>query len=489
MRFHRTSADATRDFGIGIDFGTTNSVAAVYDGRDVTVVELEPGSRVMPSASYIDTHFAVATGNEAIRTYIDSNRGRRVELRAEVLGEGRLSTGQIDPDTGIPGAAETQKIYGREIDDAGLPGRLFHGTKRLLGSPDAERIVVFNRPFRLVALITPILLHIQRAIERSLQEREGAGRAADHACIGFPVRFEGADRDDDQLALSRLSEANRYAGIARQQFCPEPIAAAISHFHSDPPQGESHALAVDFGGGTLDLCVIRYADGDLEVKAVHGIGLGGNRIDQAIFRRLLFPMLGDGETWRRDVDGRVLEAPFPFWMYEDRLLNWQLTYTLNQNKYTTPLLDQMRSGRPGTKPFERLYHLIAQNYGYETFRAVRRLKEHLSSEAAGVLDVPEIDIYARMDRLELNGMIGELLQQFETTVDETLDKAGLAAADVDLVLRTGGSALIPAVADILEDRFPGRIVAQNPFTSVAAGLAIADYYDLGQSLTGIGGER
>ena len=56
-----------------------------------------------------------------------------------------------------------------------------------------------------------------------------------------------------------------------------------------------------------------------------------------------------------------------------------------------------------------------------------------------------------------------------------LQKSELSAASIGLVLRTGGSSLIPAVRRILEERFPGRVVVHDPFTSVAAGLAIADY--------------
>ncbi len=58
---------------------------------------------------------------------------------------------------------------------------------------------------------------------------------------------------------------------------------------------------------------------------------------------------------------------------------------------------------------------------------------------------------------------------------ESLALAGVDAADVELVLRTGGSCLIPAVGRVLERLFAGRVVQHDPFTSVAAGLAIADY--------------
>jgi len=49
-----------------------------------------------------------------------------------------------------------------------------------------------------------------------------------------------------------------------------------------------------------------------------------------------------------------------------------------------------------------------------------------------------------------------------------------------LVVRTGGSSLIPSVREILDSLFPGKVVEHDPFTSVAAGLAIAEFNGLGQ---------
>ena len=84
-----------------------------------------------------------------------------------------------------------------------------------------------------------------------------------------------------------------------------------------------------------------------------------------------------------------------------------------------------------------------------------------------------------MERWEFEVMISDLLFQLEQAIGVVLDKAGLQAEDIDLVLRTGGSSLIPAVKDILDNQFPGKVVEHDPFTSVAAGLAIADYYQYG----------
>ena len=146
-----------------MDFGTSNSAAAVFDGEQIYLVQLEDDTVVMPSATYIDRELKITTGQSAIDSYIESNMGRTVELSAEVLGEGRTSTGQIG-DKGLPEEAQTQLVYGQSLIDGGQQGRLFRGIKRLLGNRSAPRLMVFDRPFRLVALITPLLLRIQQRL-------------------------------------------------------------------------------------------------------------------------------------------------------------------------------------------------------------------------------------------------------------------------------------------------------------------------------------
>ena len=92
-----------------------------------------------------------------------------------------------------------------------------------------------------------------------------------------------------------------------------------------------------------------------------------------------------------------------------------------------------------------------------------------------LLDIPEINVSLNLNREHFNELIAQQLTQFSTAVSDTLEKAGLTDNDVSLVIRTGGSCLIHAVTQILEQRFPSRVVEHDPFTSVAAGLAIADY--------------
>ncbi|HAL43042.1 MAG TPA: hypothetical protein DCP57_11400, partial [Gammaproteobacteria bacterium] len=230
-----------------------------------------------------------------------------------------------------------------------------------------------------------------------------------------------------------------------------------------------------FGGGTLDFCILRRRGQQFDVVATHGIGLGGDHLDQILFRKLLFPQLGKGERWRRrGFDREEIETRFPFEEFEEPLVNWAVTYTLNQNRFTTPVMECIEAGGPSVRKFQRLRDVIKQNLSYLLFARIKDLKAALSSHEVASLDVPELDLELRLSRKEFEAMIDEPLRRVANALDETVRRAGLQHGDVDLVLRTGGSSLIPAVLGLLEGRFPGRVVDHDPFTSVAAGLAIAN---------------
>jgi hypothetical chaperone protein len=468
--------DGRQRVGVGVDFGTSNSAVAVFDGTRVRMVALEAAGLTMPSASYIDRQFQVCTGQQAIDLYIANNMGRKVELSAELLGESRTSTGQAG-EGGLPESAESSLVYGQSFVDAGEKGRLFRGVKRLLGNAGTERLMVFDRPFRLVALITPIIVRVREAVG-TLLARQFAGQASDHACIGHPVNFEGKDKGHNTLALERLSESFRYAGFVKQAFYPEPLAAALSFMHAYPNLDARTLLAVDFGGGTLDLCILKSTGQDFDVVAIHGVGLGGDHVDQALFRALLFPLMGKGESWTRTGEDRQIETLFPFDEYEDLILNWAISYMLNQNKYTTSVLQRMEQGDAAVVKFKRLYAFIKHNYSYLVFQSIKDVKAKLSSAESALLDIPEIDVELILTRTQLEEIIADQLAMFEKAVQDTLAKAGVNSDDIDVVVSTGGSSLIPAVRRSLDTLFPNKVLDHDPFTSVAEGLAIAEYKGL-----------
>lgn len=456
-------------YGVGIDFGTTNSAVAVYDGEAVRLIQLERDGPIMPSATYIDRDLQTSTGQTAIDHYIQDNTGRTVELIPEVIGETSDFIEGGDGENPSEVETSTTKIYGAAVVDSGLQGRLFRGVKRLLGDINVRRLMVFDQAFRLVALITPILLYMRKKVSAEIGP-------VDYGHLGHPVNFEGRDEFKNKTALSRLAEAYKYAGIEAQHFYPEPIAAAVSYLEANPDVPGELLFTLDFGGGTLDFCVLRRRAQHFDVVTTHGIALGGDHLDQLLFRELLFPLLGKGERWVRRGMDREIETRFPFEDYEDLLLNWAVTYTLNQNRYTTPVLERIEQGGSGTEKFIRLRDLIQLNLSYTVFQLIKDFKAELSSAEEAILDIPELDIEIRMTRRQFENMIARSLAEVQESLETTLVSAGIGADAVDIVLCTGGSSLIPAVRRILEDHFPGKVVEHDPFTSVAAGLAIANYH-------------
>jgi len=84
------------DDGVGLDFGTSNSLAAVRSGGRTHLVPLEATTPVMPTANHLDRDLRVETGQAAIDRYIADNTGRTVELVPEVVGKASLLVGDQD---------------------------------------------------------------------------------------------------------------------------------------------------------------------------------------------------------------------------------------------------------------------------------------------------------------------------------------------------------------------------------------------------------
>jgi len=457
--------------GIGLDFGTSNSAAAWYDGEKVRMIPLEKCDAIMPTAMHLDRELSTLTGEAAVTQYIDENRDRIVELTPEVIAKASMVTSEANSaDPHSEAETETSSVYGQPWVDRGMPGRLFRGVKRLLGNSSIKRLLVFDHPFRLVALITPILLRIRQAIEESLAEPLA------NIHFGHPVLFEGKESLRNNLAFDRLSEACGHAGIKKLTFYPEPVAATLSYRNDEQSPDSGCVLTVDFGGGTLDLSVVEYSGTRFDVLSTSGISLGGDHIDQLIFKELLFPHFGKGEIWSRVKDGRLIENDFPFEEYEAKLLNWAVTYILNQNQYRSKIIDRIAQGGEGKEKFERLLELITHNLSYLVFQAIKDAKAALSNVEETIIDVPELDLAVSFSRDQFESIMTDMLLRIENVTEEVLHRSGRGRADIDIVIRTGGSSQIAAVKRLLEEQFPGKVTEHDPFTSVAAGLAIANYH-------------
>lgn len=472
--------------GVGLDFGTSNSAAAWFDGEHVHMVSLEPPYDIMPTATHLNRELKTRTGRAAVNQYIDENRDRMVELTPEVIAKSQILVEERDTsDATSEHEVSTSNVYGKAVIDRGMQGRLFQGVKRLLGNPSIKRLMVFDHPFRLVALITPVLVHIREALVKAIPEPLG------DVHFGHPVQFEGHDDFKNDLGLSRLTEASQYAGYKKISFYPEPVAATLSYLNEagklrTDTSDSGIVLTVDFGGGTLDLSIVRYQGLRFDVLATAGRAIGGDHIDQLIFRELLFPLLGKGELWSRVRDGQLVENLFPFEEFADKLLNWAVTYTLNQNHYRSKIADCIKQGGAAAEKFQRLDDLISHNQSYRVFQAIKEAKAALSDAEETTLDIPELDVSVPFTRAHFETMMADVLSELTGVTDEVLTSASLSAEDIDVVIRTGGSCLIASVRDQLESRFPGKVTEHDPFTSVAVGLAVASYHDYQFELAAVG---
>jgi hypothetical chaperone protein len=87
-----------------------------------------------------------------------------------------------------------------------------------------------------------------------------------------------------------------------------------------------------------------------------------------------------------------------------------------------------------------------------------------------------LNLTVAFTRAQLNEILGPMMNQLTELVHQVIRRANLPMSGIDLVVRTGGSSQIFAVRQLLEGLFPGKVTEHAPFTSVAGGLAIADYH-------------
>jgi hypothetical chaperone protein len=140
------------------------------------------------------------------------------------------------------------------------------------------------------------------------------------------------------------------------------------------------------------------------------------------------------------------------------------------------VVDRLARGGAGSEKFQRLLDLISYNYSYNCFAAIKRAKVALSSVEATVIDIPELNLRLPFTRVQLDAILVPVLARLRGAIGQVLDAAGMRAGEVDVVIRTGGTSEIVCVRNLLEDLFPGRVEGHEPFTSVASGLAIANYH-------------
>ncbi len=204
---------------VGIDLGTTNSVVAVLEGGEPTVIANVEGSRTTPSVVAFSTDGEVLVGEVAKRQAI-TNPDRTIRSVKRHIGTGW-----------------SEDIDGKAYSSQEISARVLQKLKR-----DAETYL---------------------------------GTEVTEAVITVPAYFDDAQR-------TATKEAGTIAGLEVLRIINEPTAAALA-YGLDKGDTDQTILVFDLGGGTFDVSVLEIGDGVFEVKSTSGdTALGGDDWDDRV---------------------------------------------------------------------------------------------------------------------------------------------------------------------------------------------------------------
>lgn len=438
---------------VGLDFGTSNSGVAVSDGKRVTLLPIERNNllpEVVKTILYItrdDRHFV---GQEAIELYYKENINRQRRFVQKWAGE-------IDYH-GSDGMYYVRDVF-VQVDEL-QPGRLMQYLKTALrkssGPGGYAGTQVFERYYRAIDLVQVYLAELKRRAEIIL------GESIQGVTLGRPVKFADSP-DADSQAEQTLLQAARSAGFEEVDLELEPVAAAL--YYERSLQKPQNALIFDFGGGTLDIAIMRLGDPRHRVVyASGGIGIAGSDFDQAIIKERLLSHFGLEQVGHSPELLELVRA-VPDWSALPELSTPLIRNTLEQ------------AIQKGIAParLKTLQALIFNNLAFSFYNAVEASKIALSGEGATVITLQEhgIDLWELYTRSQFEEDIRELQTQIEQALLETVKASGLAPGEIDAVVKTGGSSNISLFTAMLQRIFGAdRVVESNTFSSVVAGLAI-----------------
>jgi len=419
---------------IGIDFGTTNS------------------------------SIALAKSSHQVELAQFSYMGELTDAYRSLLYLERVKEGAVNTIKSWSGPEGIEHYL-----SADPKGRLMQSLKSFLSSRSLQGTEVFGRRYALENLIARILKDLRQKAEHQF------AIAINSAVVGRPVRFVGAENEEDNhYAEGRLREAFRAAGFESVEFELEPVAAA--RFYESTLDRDELILIGDFGGGTSDFSLLRVGP-DIQRKGRTsadflgnaGVGLAGDAFDAKIIRHLVAPALGAGSEMRSM--NKILSVPG--WVYA-KLEHWHHLSFLKARDVMEMLKDvQAQAIEP--KKIAALTHLIKEDLGYRLHQAVQKVKSDLSEQSVATFRFSDgfLNLQAVLKRPIFEGWIAEELAQIESCVDSIFSASGVSHKNVDAVFLTGGSSFVPAVRRIFEKRFgANKIRAGNEFTSVARGLAL-----------------
>lgn len=412
---------------LGLDFGTTNSVAALADAAG--------------AARLIDFAGEHATG--------------AVFRSALCFWEEPGARGGMAHEAGPWAIAEYLQ--------APLDSRFVQSFKSVAASAIFERALIFGKALRFEDLGR---LFLERLVAHAGGQLDARPR---RVVVGRPVEYAGAQPDP---ALARERYDRMFAGFGVElHYVFEPLGAAYSFAArlTDP----ATVLVADFGGGTTDFSIVRVEAPGAPRRCIPlgsaGIGIAGDRFDRRIVDHLVLPLLGKGGRYRSF--GRWLDIPGG---YFTDVSDWS-RLALMRNRRTLDELERLRRDAEDPEPIARMIALIEHEQGFPLYDAVGRLKRALSAHehARFRFTGGGVAIDAEVKRADFETWIAPDLQRIAATLDSALAAARVAPEAIDRVFLTGGSSLIPAIRALFDHRFgEARIATGGELTSIAHGLAL-----------------
>jgi molecular chaperone DnaK len=231
---------------IGIDLGTTNSVVAVMEGGDATVIPTAEGGRLLPS---------VVAFNQNVERLV----GQTAKRQAVVNSDNTVYS--------------IKRFIGRRFDEVKEEREMV--SYSTVEGPSADvlvKIPATGKEYTPQEISAMILAKLKKDAEAYL------GEDVTQAVITVPAYFNDSQRQ-------ATKDAGRIAGLEVKRIINEPTAAALAY--GLDKKGNETILVWDLGGGTFDVSLLEVGDGVIEVKATHGdTHLGGDDWDQRIVRHI-----------------------------------------------------------------------------------------------------------------------------------------------------------------------------------------------------------
>src|SRR5437879_7606023 len=225
---------------IGIDLGTTNSVVAVVEGGNPTVIANQEGSRLTPSVAGFTKDGEILVGQVAKRQAITNPENTVFSIK---------------------------RFMGRRYDEVLQEIKLVP-YKVVKAANGDVRIEVRGKQYSPPEISAMILRKLKEAAEAYLGEK------VTQAVITVPAYFNDSQRQ-------ATKDAGRVAGLEVLRIINEPTAAALA-YGLDKKKDETIAV-YDLGGGTFDISILEIGEGVFEVKATNGdTHLGGDDFDQRV---------------------------------------------------------------------------------------------------------------------------------------------------------------------------------------------------------------